>query len=96
VTWIASTAHPAAQRCWGQECIVYDIDSGNTHLVTPLAAEVLRELQNRPCNLETLVEVVLQHSVNDAEPPALSEMQTALSTILDDLARIDLIRWSAP
>jgi len=28
-------------RCWGEQCVAYAISSGNTHLITPLAAQVL-------------------------------------------------------
>ncbi len=89
--WIASTSHPVVQRRWGNECILYDIDSGNTHLVTPLAADVLLRLREHPCDADSLT---LFFAADEA-PAALPEIRATLATILDDLERIDLVRRRA-
>ncbi|MES2830451.1 MAG: HPr-rel-A system PqqD family peptide chaperone [Pseudomonadota bacterium] len=88
MTWIVSTAHPVLERRWGDEYILYDVDSGNTHLVTPLAADVLARLKAQPCDTDSLV----LFFATDEEPSKLPEIRQTLATILDDLERIDLVR----
>lgn len=89
--WIACTSQLVVQRRWGDECILYDIDSGNTHLVTPLAAEVLTRLQEHPADMDSLILFFAAGEV----PCALPEIRATIATILDDLERIDLVRRCA-
>lgn len=92
MNWFASTAHPVVQRRWGQECILYDVDSGNTYLVTPLAADVLLQLQRQACDMDRLT-----HNLSIGDPnAALPAKREALLVILDDLERIGLVRRQHP
>jgi len=87
VTWIVSTSQAVVQRRWGDECILYDVDSGNTHLVTPLAAEVILRLQTHPDDMDGLT---VFFAAGEA-PSVLPEIRATLTIILEELERIDLV-----
>jgi PqqD family protein of HPr-rel-A system len=45
-------------RSWQDEYIVYNCNSGDTHLLNPIAAEALKNLQQAPHSIEDLSQVV--------------------------------------
>ena len=69
------------------QAVVYLITSGDTHLVTTLAAQIIQLLQSAA----TPSAMLLQH-ILDATPDAdTAELQPLFDTTLAELCRLDLI-----
>jgi PqqD family protein of HPr-rel-A system len=89
-------AVPAGTLHWRRwddedEMVVFDTASGNTHLLSPAAAEVLLALLDSPGpqDAEALAQRLLPG--DDGAPPAPQDVQ-ALQALLSDLARLGLAR----
>jgi PqqD family protein of HPr-rel-A system len=76
-------------KCWGDEVVVYNVDSGNTHLLTPVAAQVLKILETEPLD-----------AMNIAQRLALSadlNVEQELTRHVEDLiVRLDDLGLAAP
>ena len=72
--WCAELPGILLSRRWGDHdsVVVYHPGSGHTHLLEPLAAEVLDELQLAPCSVEHL-DMSLHDRVDASDRPALRE-----------------------
>lgn len=74
-------------RCWGDECVIYNAGSGDTHLLDATAARLLLLLQNESITCSDLVArlAVSSQFENDAELAAYSV------DTLSELARLGLV-----
>jgi len=52
--WRAGQTATLRWQCWGAECCIHHIQSGETHLLNPLGAALLRLLEARPQGLAEL------------------------------------------
>lgn len=60
--WRAGQASELRWQCWGAECCIYHIQSGETHLLNPLGAALLRLLDARPqCLAELQARLIETH-----------------------------------
>ena len=77
-------------RAWGEESIVYDAASGDTHLLDPLSAEVLKALERSSMATAQLAELLgaRLESVPEGE---LSSHISALLPRLHDLGLIESV-----
>ena len=77
---------------WGDEAVVYDTVSGNTHLVGAAAAHILAQILASPSDAGTLTQALFpteeQQPVNDA--------MEKVESILAQLADIALISSATP
>lgn len=67
--------------------MVFDVGSGQTHLLDEITAAVLASLENAPCDTETLLALAVQES-------AVSDhvfWSEALTTVLERLVAAELI-----
>ena len=54
--WRVASRAPLLWRHWDAEWVVFQPDSGDTHLVDPVAASVLRRLESAPASSADLTE----------------------------------------
>lgn len=52
---------------WGDECVVYHGASGDTHLLNPIAADILRRLQSSPASVQDVERLLGEGSRPHAE-----------------------------
>jgi PqqD family protein of HPr-rel-A system len=74
-------------RFWDHRWVVFDVGSGQTHLLDEITAAVLASLENAPCDTETLLALAVQES-------AVSDhvfWSEALTTVLERLVAAELI-----
>jgi len=77
-------------RCWDDEFVVYNELSGDTHLLGPMAAQILLTLQQASSDVMTLAATL------SGMFPAEKDGQLALQIeqVLADLDRLELITRS--
>ncbi len=88
IKWRARSGLELHVRSWGDEFVVYDGLSGDTHVLDLVAAKVLLKLQHAPSNVMSLVELLaplLQTEISD------ESLEYQLDNILADLNAIALI-----
>lgn len=85
--WRAISAQQLHFRSWGDEFLVYNGLSGDTHLLGPVAAQVLLRLQEAPLDAAGLIEV-LAPLMQTGEDEAL---MTEVEHLLVDLGSLELI-----
>lgn len=74
-------------RTWGDECIVYHCQSGDTHLLNTIAAEALKLLQQSPASADELTKLVASSLDLEANKALLQHMEKLLATF-DELGLI--------
>lgn len=77
---------------WGGEIAVYHRGSGDTHLLDPLAAELLRALEQQPRTDADLVSLLSELVSPEADSPP----EEAVETILGELRRLNIIEPIEP
>lgn len=75
-------------QSWEGEHIVYNSASGDTHLLDPVAAQVLQTLQREPMELATLMREVADTLDIDLDDELLAYMEAALS----ELGKLELVK----
>jgi PqqD family protein of HPr-rel-A system len=88
IKWRARSGLELHVRSWGDEVVVYDNLSGDTHLLDSIAAKVLLKLQHAPSDMMSLADMlvpVLQTEISD------ESLEYQLGNILADLNAIALI-----
>ena len=78
-------------RVWGDEHIVYHSGTGDTHLLNPAAASVLRMLQKKTTTVTELVDAL---STSDDVPGKVQGIN--LQLIIDHLEQLCLIEVVLP
>ena len=79
---------PLLWREWGAESVVFNPDSGDTHLLDPLAAEALRRLESAPANVSVLIEHLTRVS-NSSAASDLPETVEQMRRAFDDVGLIE-------
>jgi PqqD family protein of HPr-rel-A system len=69
------------------QAVVYQVASGDTHLVTTLAAQIIQWLQDGA----TSSALLLQHILDATPNTNTAELQPRFDTTLAELCRLDLI-----
>ncbi len=80
IQWRAAPQDQLLWRAWDDEFLVYHVPSGDTHLLNPLAADVLRRLQQAPAREADLV--------GHLAGPDQADRTTALTEHVRELLRV--------
>ena len=75
------------QRTWAEECVVYLVDSGDTHLLSYQSAQLLSLLQNGPLAFEALV-IAFESLYDDSDR---TEIVGLIGEIIKSLGKLGLI-----
>jgi PqqD family protein of HPr-rel-A system len=75
-------------KSWGEEVIVFNLASGNTHLLNPVAAQVLRALERKPANTFELSSQIAASANIDADEEFIQHVEQ-LVTNLDELGLVE-------
>jgi PqqD family protein of HPr-rel-A system len=74
----------------GDESIIYyDPMSGGTHLISEFAGYLIQKIAGSPLSTEQVIELLS----SDIDAEALTELQTAVPDILNQLAELDIIQY---
>jgi PqqD family protein of HPr-rel-A system len=76
-------------KIWDGECVVFDGRSGETHLLNPLAVEVLQTLEQGPADGSHLTRLIASTLALEAEP----DLARAVDEVL---ARFDELGLTEP
>lgn len=68
-------------RHWGDESVLFEIESGNTHLIDSVAASLLNELTSRPLSLADLLEIFAEDLPLDKRITASEHLAALLVTL---------------
>jgi PqqD family protein of HPr-rel-A system len=82
--WVS---RPLLWKQWGDELVVYDIESGNTHLISPVAAKILRRLDQQPSTLAQVAEYLTSEVDIDSDPELVQHIERLISD-LDELGLV--------
>ncbi len=72
---------------WGEEWLLYHGASGDTHLLEPLAVEVLQALQRAPATAASLVEDLAR----DGDEETRGRLSAYIDSLVSTLARLGVI-----
>jgi PqqD family protein of HPr-rel-A system len=84
--WRVIPGQSLVYRCWDDDAVLYNDLSGATHLLGPAALSLLEILRAGPAGEAALAEALLAEFEIDA-----SALPEELASVLDSLARLDLI-----
>jgi PqqD family protein of HPr-rel-A system len=79
-------------KTWGEESIVFNQSSGNTHLLNPTAAKILSIVQSQPSSAEEISLKIASESELGADEEILQRVDVVLET-LDSLGLIEPLSW---
>ena len=86
-----SVAAPGRFYDRGEESIVYfDVQTGDTHLISSFAAHILQLLVKQPMDIDALMEN-LSLVIEDDDRPDLAEV---IPNILEELISLDIVEQS--
>ena len=83
-----NTAGELLVRCWDDECVVYNVASGATHLLSAAATTVLRSLQGGPADAAELASRI----AGSLEVEADHSLIASVETILQDFSLLGIIK----
>jgi PqqD family protein of HPr-rel-A system len=75
-------------KTWGEESIVFNESSGNTHLLNPTAAKILSMVQSQPSSAQEVSLKIASESGLAADEEILQRVNVVLET-LDSLGLIE-------
>lgn len=81
--WLANPAIEIRWRKWGDETVIYNCNSGDTHLLNQISAEALKILQKNPANAETLTQKIASRYKSTNNQELLEHMKELLSLFSD-------------
>jgi len=87
VQWRAISAFTLHWRSWGDEHVVYNAGSGDTHLFNDFAALILRTLQEKTATLDELSQLCAASFKQDVD----EELNAQLNELLLELDRLGVI-----
>jgi PqqD family protein of HPr-rel-A system len=79
---------PLLWKTWGEESIVFNESSGNTHLLNPTVAKILSIVQSQPSSTEEISLKIASESGLGADEKILQRVDVVLET-LDNLGLIE-------
>ena len=74
-------------KSWQDGVVVYNLDSGNTHLLNPIAGQVLKLLANAPADATTIARQLAGQIDLDSDP----ELDYNVASLLNHLDSLGLI-----
>jgi PqqD family protein of HPr-rel-A system len=74
-------------KTWGEESIVFNQSSGNTHLLNATAAKILSIVQSQPSSAEEISLKIASESGLGADEKVIQRVEVVLET-LDNLGLI--------
>lgn len=77
-------------KCWQDGVVVYNVDSGNTHLLSPVAGQVLSYLSHAPADGASLARQLAAENKLDAD----AELNYNIDRLLAQLDTLGLIEPS--
>lgn len=77
--WLVPASADLRWRCWHEHTLVYHPPSGDTHLLNPLAAEVLRSLSRRAATAAELADHVAAAFDLQVDGQLLRQMEQCLA-----------------
>lgn len=83
---INPAARPVWHR-WGEECVVYNDSTGNTHLLTPVVLYLLDELSQQPAPVSLLATSLFEQ--DDGEDG--TDVKQRLHEMLCDLGALEFV-----
>jgi len=86
--WVVDGDAALLLRQWGDECVVYNSVSGDTHLLNALGGVALTSLLQAPATADGLAQRVASQLGFEADEALLE----TIGTLLGDFERIGLIR----
>jgi len=91
--WQAISPQSLHMRAWGEEVVVYDARTGDTHLLALAAARILAAIGHSPANVSSLAQ-----TLTDLLPDQNSQEQAheQIEAMLAELAGISLITPAKP
>lgn len=87
--WRGIRSHRLVWRDWGDESVVFDSESGLTHLLSPLAAAAMGFFEQHVGSIDDLTQAL----AGDLGVPADNELRDALVPVMELLRRLD---WIVP
>ncbi len=75
-------------KCWGDEAIVYDTGSGDTHYLKPLTLALYQTCREHPQQTAPEIAALLAQRLNVADTPQFRELA---EDVLTDLRNIGLL-----
>jgi PqqD family protein of HPr-rel-A system len=87
MTWRLASAQALHFRSWGDEFVVYNSLSGDTHLLGQVAAHVLTKLQETPLETPILAESLAPLLQNNFDEELVPEVERLLA----DLVSLELV-----
>jgi PqqD family protein of HPr-rel-A system len=81
ILWMSATL---MWKSWGEDIVVYNFASGNTHLLTPIAAQVLKLIEARPRNCSEIARELSGAVTVSLDDEITQEVQNLLLS-LDEL-----------
>ena len=86
--WALPVRFSPQLRCWGDECALFDSESGDTHVIDAVAASILDELASGPLSHAQIVARFTEGFT--ASSQAVAEQH--LSALLESLEAKNLVR----
>ena len=74
-------------RSWADENIVYNVSSGSTHTISPIAAKVLKLLEDNPQTGEQIT----QYLASDCGLDSDDELAAHVARLIADLDELGLV-----
>jgi PqqD family protein of HPr-rel-A system len=84
VVWKAA---PLLTKCWEDGVVVFNIDSGSTHLLNPIAAKVLEYLSQNPAHSSAVADRIAAENNLEAD----AELNYNIDRLLNYLDSLGLI-----
>jgi PqqD family protein of HPr-rel-A system len=81
--WALRLRHSLMHRTWGDETVVYEPLSGNTHLLDPVAAAVLDHLGASDATATAIAESLLAEFGAESGDDVLAAVRAALARLRD-------------
>ncbi len=78
------------RKSWGDESVVFNKSSGNTHLINPIAAKILALLQLQESSAVEISEQVAAEIQLEADEEILHRVEVVLKT-LDSLGLVERV-----
>lgn len=79
---------PFALRCWGEECVLFDPASGDTHLLSRTGVDLLERLQQGPA---TVNDIAALFAVEPGTADA-GVLHAQLQAMLDEFLQLALVQ----
>ena len=79
--WALPSRSDPLVRCWGEECVLFDPVSGDTHLIDTIASSVLTALSVEPISIDGLVTQLTDGFSAEEQVAARAHLATLLAAL---------------